>query len=151
MSETLEEFKERIRKQYAFTYYDRQGKEIDREEWEAKIIDNDYKIVKQQYYDRWFISTVWLGAPAMLSFRSEENLIFETMIFYSDRDSPDIGDDLVGYQERYATEDQAKIGHQNAVLLCHEQLQRELLIKTVVSRVVENAKDLQLEDLDRSK
>jgi hypothetical protein len=82
-------------------HYDWQGNEISLEQWaklfgdERHIGDTDVGNVR--------ISTVWLG----IDYRFPP-LIFETMIF---------GGDLNEYQERYATEQEARAGHERAVEL----------------------------------
>lgn len=55
------------------------------------------------------ISTVWLGLDH--GFGSPEPLIFETMIFAGDSEALD------GWQDRYATWEEAALGHQAAVQL----------------------------------
>ncbi len=142
--ETLEEFMERIRKEYGTMYYDRQGKEMTLLEWGSKFEDMDYKIVRQDNIDRWFISTVWLGLNHSF-FRKQPPLIFETMIFldkgYKEYESDD---PLHLYQERYSTEEEAIKGHEEALALCRAQIVVEKKLKCPE---VGNEKDSQQEGL----
>jgi len=148
--ETLEEFKERVRKEYGPMYYNRQGKEMTLLEWGSKFEDMEYKIVKQDSVDRWFISTVWLGLNHAL-FRKQPPLIFETMIFVRDEDGSekDTEDPLHLYQERYSTEEEAIVGHENAMAVCRAQLLIEERTRSLQSQVEGSEKDSQSADLDQ--
>jgi hypothetical protein len=98
---------------YKQTFFDRDGKAITLEE--MCIITNkdpSYKIVKQEIIDDYLVSTVWIGID-MNFFASDKPLIFETMIF--DETSNKRDSRALEYQERYATEEEAFIGHEEAV------------------------------------
>lgn len=84
-------------------YFDRQGKPIDRDTWVKKFGKLEYKRVASTEKDGINVSTIWLGMNHNWS--GGEPLIFETMIF---------GGEHGGYQERYATEEQAIAGHKRA-------------------------------------
>lgn len=88
------------------SYYDRQGKLTTLIELSEKFEDMEYKIVKRTIVGEYTVSTVWLGLDHNL-FKGNP-LIFETMIFYKDRNSLD-------YQERYSTEEEALLGHEIAI------------------------------------
>ena len=141
--ETLEEFRERVRKEYGPMYFDRQGKEIALMEWGRKCEDHDYKIVKQEEVDKYFISTVWIGLN-MQMFRNAPKQIFETMIFLQDEENKNPDDPLHLYQARYSTEEEAIKGHEEALALCRAQIVVEKRIKFLEA---ENEKDSQQEDL----
>jgi hypothetical protein len=85
-------------------YYDRQGQPMDRMDWVVKFEDRDYKTVEQTEIGEAFVSTVWMGIDH--NFGEGSPLIFETMIFGGDHD---------GCQWRWATEDDARIGHRLTV------------------------------------
>jgi len=70
-------------------------------EWSKKF--NHNKIVDQTYIGDIFISTVFLGLDH--SFHNNTPILFETMIFGGEHD---------GFQERYATWDEAYEGHHRA-------------------------------------
>lgn len=119
--EKFEEFKERCKKEYRMLFFDRQGKEINIEEWSRKCDDESYKVLKQEYIDRYFISTVWIGLN-MKIFRQKPIQIFETMIFLSEDEENKDADPLDLYQERYSTEEEALLGHEAALSLVRAQL-----------------------------
>lgn len=121
--ETLEQFKERIKKEYGPRYFDRQGKPMELMDLARKCEDNEYRIVKQEKLDRWFISTVWMGLN-MQMFKENPIHIFETMIFLENEDRK-CDDRLNFYQERYSTETEALHGHELALELCRAQSLKE--------------------------
>lgn len=95
--------------------YNRKGKLISLEEWATVISDPSYKIIAQSYTPdgKYWISTVWLGADhnfghPLAGGGTHIPLIFETMVFPNDS-----WDDL--YCERYATEEEARRGHEKAI------------------------------------
>src|SRR3954462_13302268 len=83
-------------------YYDRQGKEIEFVDWATRA--PKYRRVLGDHVVGYWISTIWLGLDH--SFGNKR--IFETMIW-----SPD--DVTLNYQERYATEVAARVGHCEAI------------------------------------
>jgi hypothetical protein len=140
--ETFEEFKERCRKEYRTLYFDRQGKEINLMDWGKKCEDESYKVLKQEYIDRYFISTVWVGMN-MRIFRQQPIQIFETMIFLPDEEENKDADPLYLFQERYSTEEEAFLGHEVALSLVRAQLLIENRLKVLESQEGEIAKDSQ--------
>lgn len=93
-------------------YFDRQGNEIDLLTWSLKCEDNDYKIVKQEYIGKYFISTVWIGLDISL-FSEINKKIFETMIFIEEgTDEEKDRNELNLYVRRYGTEEEALMGHE---------------------------------------
>ena len=65
------------------------------------------------------ISTVWLGLNH--SFFNGKVIIFETMIFGIEDD-----EDMSGYQDRYSTIEEAERGHERAVNMVRNYLERRL-------------------------
>lgn len=101
-------------------YYDKMGKPISFWEFSGYSADLKYKIIAQNTFGYFFVSTVWLGLDHGFSFGLLEKnnlpyfpIIFETMIFY-ENDKEEIDHELHDYQERYASEEQAKQGHDAA-------------------------------------
>jgi len=71
-------------------YKDKLGNEIDKDTWEQLYENDNYKIIKQERIDKFFISTMWLGI-SHFDFKNQDffegfNAYFETMVFefYSD-------------------------------------------------------------------
>ncbi len=119
-------------------YLDRECKEINWQEWSYKFQNCRYKIVNQENIDKYLISTVWTGI------NTGSFLIFETMIFLNEEDK---NDPLYMYQSKYCTEEQALIGHQEAVEIC--KIQIRLLESRQQFQVEGNAKDSQSANLDQ--
>lgn len=92
-------------------FFDRQGNAISLKQWgELMETDPDYKIVKQEEYKGYYVSTVWLGIDHNFARFTDPTLpphIFETMIFKDNWWTLD-------YQERYSTEAEALAGHEAA-------------------------------------
>jgi hypothetical protein len=87
-------------------WYDRQGHLLAMDEISAKFSDPEYKILaktKVESADA-SVSTVWLGLDH--SFGGGPPLIFESMVF---------GGGLDQHQWRYATEAEARTGHESLV------------------------------------
>jgi hypothetical protein len=86
-------------------YFDRRGNGISMGTWAELMRDWDYKAIEQtqfRYWEQsWKVSTVWLGLDHGMGFGAPP-LIFETMVF---------GGSLDGTQERYASEEHARVGH----------------------------------------
>lgn len=82
-------------------YYDRDGKLLSGEVWGRYLADVDQKRVALSYVGNKRISTVWLGID--MAFHGGSPIIFETMVFSDDED--------IDFQQRYATEEQALLGH----------------------------------------
>jgi hypothetical protein len=102
-------------------------------EVEKLLTDREYKVVGQDYTPnkKYWVSTVWLGIDHSFSwFKDEPNphpLIFETMVFYSKPAykyhtvkgkrkrwyyHESVNDDDYEGQDRYVSEEGAKLGHQ---------------------------------------
>jgi len=111
------------------TYYDKEGKPMTHWEWSGYLSDLEYKIVKQDQFGPFFVSTVWLGMDHGYSCFTPEGepyfpVIFETMIF--DRREEESGveqteDELHLWQDRYSFESQARQGHEVACELAAEK------------------------------
>jgi len=83
-------------------YYDRDGNPIESGvEWGKYHVDPEYKRVASSYVAGKHISTVWVGMN--MAFRNGPPIIFETMVFSEDADD--------GFMQRYATEEEALLGH----------------------------------------
>src|SRR5262249_49494543 len=94
-------------------YYDRQGHPIRMEAMAKLIEDLDYKrIAETTLPDGKWVSTVWLGINHQ--FGQGPPLIFETMVFESRENLSEIA------CQRYSTENEAIIGHQEMVAQYHE-------------------------------
>lgn len=89
------------------SYFDRLGRAIDYVTYSVLFQNPEYQHVKKDVVDGFLISTVWLGLNH--NNFNKTPIIFETMIFKGD-DNP-----FEEYQERYATEDEALIGHEKAI------------------------------------
>ena len=110
-------------------YYDRNGDEITVFELDAKLEDLKYKFVKKELVNGYLISTAWLGVN-MDHTRKGKPIIFETMIFKDNWGDQTIGyqekfEDAFDYQERYETEEQARKGHETAVLFVKSQTRKK--------------------------
>ena len=89
-------------------YYNKKGELIELMEWAKLREDENYKIVKQETLPngKW-VSTVWLGLDH--SFSERKPLIFETMVFSSEKGNSS------EKMERYSTLEEAEKGHQEMV------------------------------------
>lgn len=94
-------------------YFDRKGQPISAELFGQLHSDRRYKRVAVSSLHGLYVSTVWLGIDYGIFLNPP--LIFETMIFREDeRGEPQMSDEL--WCERYATEEQAREGHELAVI-----------------------------------
>lgn len=84
--------------------YDRDGVQIDMVQWSLLFEDKAYCRVAFDEIEGVSVSTVWLGIDHNF-YGDGPPLIFETMIF---------GRELDQEQWRYATEYDARVGHQKA-------------------------------------
>lgn len=92
--------------------YDRRGKPLDLDAWSKLVADRDYKRVVETDVAGYWVSTVWLGLDHGFG-RYDAPLIFETMVFArNDDESVDFGEVDCW---RYATEQAARKGHEEAV------------------------------------
>lgn len=90
-------------------YYDRAGNEISRDQWGALKNDSAYCVVAVDELPKGFtVSTVWLGMKSGMSYNPAP-LIFETMVFWPNSSSE-------ADTDRYATEAEAKKGHEEMYL-----------------------------------
>jgi hypothetical protein len=97
-------------------WYDREGRPLSLEEAGRLFADFDYKRVDLTEVGPYVVSTVWMGMDH--SFMEGPPQIFETMVFTSSEWS-DV--ERIGLQDidcvRYATESEARAGHQDMVAL----------------------------------
>jgi hypothetical protein len=92
-------------------YFARDGSPMTQEEWSVRLVDLAYKHVAVTAVDDDVeVSTVWLGLDHRFV-GDGPPLIFETLIF---------GGPLDGEMWRYANEDAALAGHDQAVAACRE-------------------------------
>jgi hypothetical protein len=91
-------------------YHDREGREIPLLLWAALFEDDDYRIVAETHVNMYRVSTCWFGHELGMGFLTGgPPLIFESMVF---------GPETRGHAydcRRYATEAQAKAGHEELV------------------------------------
>jgi hypothetical protein len=88
-------------------YYDREGKQITREEYSATWTPENKRVLLTHVPEKGiWVSTVWLGLDH--SFGDGPPLIFETMVY-------DEEGKFGWHQERYPTEEEARDGHWSAV------------------------------------
>ena len=117
------EFKARmdeLDQKYGPQYYNRKGEQVSSYEWMRNIKWADRRVALTRV-DKYFVSTVLLGLDNGFGLNSKP-VIFETMIWwepdvpkkseFSDHEINRVWDD---YQERYCTEEEAIIGHAEAV------------------------------------
>lgn len=96
-------------------FYDRKGEKITLEQW-GDVLKNDpfsrivARTMVHDEYGEYLVSTVWLGLDHQ--YGNGPPLIFETMIFIKSGEGA-----LDEEQWRYATEEQAMLGHAEAVTL----------------------------------
>jgi len=95
----------------SFTYRNKKGEEISREEAARLGEDRSYKQVGfSKLKTGWQVSTVWLGGMDISMKLNGEPQIFETMVFKAN------GNDGHDYDcRRYATEEEALAGHAEVV------------------------------------
>lgn len=94
--------------------FDRQGRPITVEQYTELLVDDDYKRVALTTVGPYAVSTVWLGADHSFG-TGGPPLIFETMVFATEGGTADLSHDLDC--RRYATEDEARRGHEEFVVL----------------------------------
>lgn len=100
-------------------YYNREGQEIDHDEWLKLWRDKLYRVIAQTEVEGVWVSTVWLGLNHSFS-PAGPKLIFETMIFGPDVETAEVGDLKAEAREekaqyRYSTEAEAKADHMELV------------------------------------
>jgi hypothetical protein len=94
-------------------YFDRKGLPLSLTQYAMLFENMEYRVVKQEALGKYFVSTVWTGLN-MSFLKNFRPLIFETMIFLEDENDNGI-EELMGYQERYSTEEEALAGHAKAI------------------------------------
>ena len=92
-------------------YYNRSGEPITLEEWGRMILQKKHKNVQQTNVGPYLVSTVWLGNDHNWD-NEGPPIIFETMIFDRTTDDESFNDI---YMDRYATEEDALLGHGRAI------------------------------------
>jgi hypothetical protein len=97
-------------------YYDRKGNPLSVRQW-AELFEGedneDYCRIGSTTIGSWWISTVWIGLD--MNWSEGSPIIFETMLFEGGSPS-----DL--YCDRYATEEAALAGHDQAVAFLKQRL-----------------------------
>lgn len=99
-------------------FFDRKGNPISGEKFNEFWLDPSYKIIKQEYSGKYWVSTVWLGINH--GFIDTIPLLFETMIFCKDKENINHG-----LQERYFTEEEAVNGHEAMVIVANKLSENE--------------------------
>ena len=103
-------------------FYDPEGNEISLFEWAVCMESVKNTIESTEFTseneESIRISTVWLGNNH--SFHKINLHIFETMVFGIEDD-----ENLRGYQERYSTISEAKMGHKDAVDLVYDYVTKK--------------------------
>lgn len=112
MNEDLRKFIEGFGFNSHVRWFDKKGKPITVEVADSLLSDDSYKVVRQETIGDYLVSTVWVGLN-MARWESMHPIIFETMIFYEEGCENPI-EALVGYIERYCSEEEAKKGHMKA-------------------------------------
>ena len=88
-------------------YYDREGRPLDDPmKWAKLFSDPKYKVLQKTETRGAVVSTVWLGLDH--GWGEGPPIIFETIVF---------GGRCDGEMWRYSTEEQARLGHWNAVVM----------------------------------
>jgi hypothetical protein len=102
-------------------HFDREGQLMGFGDWAEAIGDTDYKVVKRDEVGKYLVSTVWLGLDCRFgdpSLLEGKPIIFETMVFDQSGDHPWMD----RYMNRYATEEEALKGHEEALVAVHADL-----------------------------
>lgn len=117
----MDELDEKMENKSSFKHYNIDGIPMSTWEWSGYISDLDYKIIKQDRFGPFFVSTVWLGLDHGFNWENNPEykpLIFETMIFDDEENFKEKKThELHDFQERYSTKQQAIDGHEKACLL----------------------------------
>lgn len=103
-------------------WYDREGRPLDTESASRLLMDPEYKRIVLTTIGPYVVSTVWLGNDYNFSGEGPP-VIFETMVFALDPDSDTLGFDLDC--RRYCTEEEARVGHEETLLLIRATLQED--------------------------
>lgn len=102
-------------------HYARDGKPIDLHTFARLLANEEYKRVAEATVGPYWVSTVWLGIDHGFG-RQAAPVIFETMVFATVDDDP-YSLNLACW--RWSTEEQAKTGHEEIVLLVRATTQEE--------------------------
>lgn len=102
-----------------YNYFDKDGNEIKYDKWVQMISDFSYRIIDYYEIGPYHVSTVWMGVNHNI--RGDPIHIFETMIFREDDDETD---ELHLCQTRYSTLTEAINGHERAVKMVIEAVNR---------------------------
>lgn len=97
-------------------HWDRLGHPISLREWAELMERDEYRVIKQTLVSaRYLISTVWLGLDTSFGWMGQAGMPvqFETMVFDQTTARPYNGLE----QERYASEADARVGHERFVQL----------------------------------
>ena len=106
-------------------YYGRDGHELHMRNAMQLMADPKYKQVASDKVGPYLVSTVWLGLNHNWSSQGPP-LIFETMVFTeieADDDSEEnyqMEYPMADYCRRYATEEEALMGHSEVMAMCEE-------------------------------
>lgn len=109
----------------SLTYYGRDGRELHLRNALQLSADPKYKQVALDSVGPYRISTVWLGLDH--NWGDGPPLIFETMVFTeieADDDSEENFQEaypMADYIRRYATEEEALMGHSEVMKMCEEE------------------------------
>ena len=99
-------------------FFDRQGRPIDVLAWAQKFEDRDYRFIAEWEMQDWRVATIWIGLDNGIGFLfGAPPAIFETAVF-----SLGAEDSVYDGQARYATEEAARAGHDQAVAWVTERL-----------------------------
>jgi hypothetical protein len=89
-------------------YYNKDGSELTSKQWSVLFDNLSFKRIKKDVLPNGrVVSTVWLGID--YGHDQQPPLIFETMVFPSERSNLDVD------VERYSTEEEARAGHARMV------------------------------------
>lgn len=106
---------------HRYNYYDKDGNEIKYDKWVQMISDFSYRIIDYYEIGPYRVSTVWMGVNHNI--RGEPIHVFETMIFRVNEYEGE-RDELDGYQARYSTLTEAVNGHERAVKMVIQAVNR---------------------------
>src|SRR5262245_30730766 len=102
-------------------YYDRNGKEIDQDQW-IELTRDEYRRIGWTRVGPYLVSTVWIGIDMAMPItmpRVTRPLIFETMVFEVNAEGKlDHTRDMDDFMQRYPTEEIAIQGHEaNCIII----------------------------------
>jgi hypothetical protein len=102
-------------------FWDRKGEPITTEQADQLLRDFSYVVVAQHWVRGWKVSTIWNGCDVgrYMDMRSS---LFETMIFPPDAEQGALHEELDHWCRRYATEEAALAGHDQALAMVRDVL-----------------------------